>query len=150
MALAVIGEIEAAEDVSQEAFVHAIEKIDDCRDPSRFGAWLRQIVRSHARNHIRYMQVRRTEPLSDELATAAAGSPSDLAERADMARHLLAALRSLTEERREVVLLHDLEGWTHREIAARMGIPEGTVRSHLHLARKDLRKQLGPLREDLT
>jgi hypothetical protein len=38
------------------------------------------------------------------------------------------------------VLLHDLEGWRHREIAEHLGIPSGTVRSHLHFARKSLRR----------
>jgi RNA polymerase sigma-70 factor (ECF subfamily) len=48
----------------------------------------------------------------------------------------------LPEVQREVVLLHDLEGWKHREIAEQMGIPSGTVRSHLHFARKALKKDL--------
>jgi RNA polymerase sigma-70 factor (ECF subfamily) len=45
---------------------------------------------------------------------------------------------------RQIVLLHDLEGWKHREIAERIGIPSGTVRSHLHFARRALREVLGP------
>ena len=45
------------------------------------------------------------------------------------------ALRRLSEVQREIVLLHDLEGWRHREIAEHLGIPSGTVRSHLHFAR---------------
>jgi RNA polymerase sigma-70 factor (ECF subfamily) len=51
-------------------------------------------------------------------------------------------LEGLSEVRREVLLLHDLEGWKHREIAERLGIPDGTVRSHLHFARKHLRDRL--------
>jgi RNA polymerase sigma-70 factor (ECF subfamily) len=43
---------------------------------------------------------------------------------------------------REIVLLHDMEGWKHREIAVRLDIPSGTVRSHLHFARKALRVAL--------
>jgi RNA polymerase sigma-70 factor (ECF subfamily) len=52
------------------------------------------------------------------------------------------ALQDLTEVQREVVLLHDLEGWKHREIAERLDMPSGTVRSHLHYARKRLREVL--------
>ncbi len=54
------------------------------------------------------------------------------------------ALGQLTDVQKEVVLLHDLEGWKHREIAEHLEMPSGTVRSHLHFARKRLRKILGP------
>lgn len=145
LALAVTGDIATAEDACQDAFVYAIERIDDCRDPAKFGAWLRQIVRSHARNHLRYAAVRRTEPLSDSTATGARDSPAAAAELADVRERLLAALSQLSEERREIVLLHDLEGWTHMEIGERLSMPEGTVRSHLHHARRKLRELLGAL-----
>jgi len=56
---------------------------------------------------------------------------------------LLEALSTLAEEQREIVLLHDLEGWTHDEISERIRVPAGTVRSHLHFARRKLRELLG-------
>jgi len=52
-------------------------------------------------------------------------------------------MEELSEVQRESVVLHDLEGWKHREIAERLDLPSGTVRSHLHFARKALRKTLG-------
>ena len=58
----------------------------------------------------------------------------------------LRAARQIKTER-EIVLLHDMEGWKHREIAERLGIPSGTVRSHLHFARKSLRGSLSAARE---
>jgi len=63
--------------------------------------------------------------------------------------HLAEALDALPQIQREIVLLHDLEGWKHREIAERLEIPAGTVRSHLHFARKALREALAesPVRE---
>ena len=143
VALAIIGEIPGAEDVSQDAFIYALERIDDCRDPARFGAWLRQIVRSQAKNYLRHAKVRRTEQLLDDTAPSGTESPVDAAERSDLRMRLLKALSSLAEEQREVVLLHDLEGWTHDEISERMRVPSGTVRSHLHFARKKLRAMLG-------
>ena len=63
-------------------------------------------------------------------------------ERAEFRTLLLAALGELPEPQREVVLLHDLEGWTHEEIAVRLELPAGTVRSHLHHARRRLRRSL--------
>jgi RNA polymerase sigma-70 factor (ECF subfamily) len=56
---------------------------------------------------------------------------------------LRAALARLPETHREIVLLHDLEGWKHVEIAERLDLPPGTVRSHLHHARRRLREILG-------
>ena len=143
VALAIVGEVSGAEDVAQEAFVHAIDRIDDCRDPERFGSWLRQIVRRRARNHLRHQGVRRTIGLHPDAAVYTGDAPDDAAERADLRSRLLAALGQLPEERREVVLLHDLEGWTHKDIAERMNLPPGTVRSHLHYARRRLRELLG-------
>jgi RNA polymerase sigma-70 factor (ECF subfamily) len=142
VALAVTGSEADAEDACQDAFVTAIERIDDCRDPARFGKWLLQIVRNRSRNLIRVPAVRRAVAL-DETAPSAGASPVVELERGEIRERLLAALAEIPEQHREVVLLHDLEGWKHREIADRLGLPEGTVRSHLHHARRKLRQLLG-------
>ena len=137
-----------ADDVCQDAFVTAIQRIDDCREPERFSAWLMQIVRNRARNHLRHAAVRAAAPLEDVAALAApAASPAWAAEQARLRARLLLALGELGEERREVVLLHDLEGWTHAEIAERLELPSGTVRSPLHHARRRLRQLLRAERE---
>lgn len=148
IALAVTRDTEMAADVCQDAFVYAIERIDDCRDESKFAAWLRQIVRSHARNHLRRERIRTAEPLVESVAGSGLYSPAVAAERGELKQKMLAALDKLSEEKREVVLLHDLEGWTHADIAERMGLPAGTVRSHLHFARRALRELLRDYRED--
>jgi RNA polymerase sigma-70 factor (ECF subfamily) len=142
VALAVTGTEPDAEDVCQEAFVVAIERIDECREPERFAGWLLQIVRNRARNHVRRESVRRTLPL--DPGTPGTGiSPAEATEQDELRRRLQAALARLPEQYREVVLLHDLEGWTHREMAERLGLPAGTVRSHLHHARRLMRELLG-------
>jgi RNA polymerase sigma-70 factor (ECF subfamily) len=141
-ALSIVGELAGAEDVTQDAFVYAIERIDDCRHPERFGAWLLQIVRSRSRNHVRDRRADRVGPLDGASLPSGGVSPAREAERSELRERLLAALSQLSESRREVVLLHDLEGWTHREIAERLDLPTGTVRSHLHHARRALRELL--------
>lgn len=142
VALSIVGDIPGAEDVTQDAFVYAIERIDECRHPDRFGAWLLQIVRSRSRNAVRDRKPGRVVPLDNVDPASGGASPARDAERSDLRERLLRALRELPEDRREVVLLHDLEGWTHREIAERMDLPQGTVRSHLHHARRRLRELL--------
>jgi RNA polymerase sigma-70 factor (ECF subfamily) len=131
-----------AEDVCQDAFIAALERLATLRDPDRFGPWLLEIVRNRALNLLRKRRVRSEEPI--ELAPDRGGGPDpgrDL-ERSALRQDLLEALAVLDETRREVALLHDVEGWRHAEIAERLGMPEGTVRYHLHEARRTLRERL--------
>lgn len=141
VALSVTGSQEDAEDVAQEAFLVALKRLDDCRDPTRFGGWFLTIVRNRARNLLRRERLRRGEELTPGLTPGRGGPEEDL-KRLEIREKLEMGLAGLSEIRREVLLLHDLEGWKHREIAERLGIPDGTVRSHLHFARRHLRNEL--------
>jgi RNA polymerase sigma-70 factor (ECF subfamily) len=148
VALSVVGELAAAEDVAQDAFVYAMDRIDDCRKPDRFGGWLLQIVRNRSLNHVRDRKADRHVPLDSAPFPSPEPSPQRDLARSRLRDRLLTALGQIRPDRREVVLLHDLEGWTHREIAERMDLPPGTVRSHLHHARRELRVILGDQREE--
>ena len=148
VALSVIGEVAGAEDVCQDAFIYAISRIDDCRDPERFAGWLLQIVRNRSRNFVRDKRSDRMVDVATVPLEMEDPGPSRNAELAELRGRLLEALATLPEPRREVVLLHDLEGWTHREIAERLDLPEGTVRSHLHHARRALRDFLQTMEQD--
>lgn len=142
VALARTGSAHDAEDVCQDAFIAALERLGTLRDPDRFGAWLLEIVRNRALSLLRTRRVRSEEPLDEAVARGGGGDPLRDTERALLRNDLLDALGTLDETRREVALLHDLEGWRHAEIAERLGMPEGTVRYHLHEARKTLRQRL--------
>jgi len=143
VALAELGDPRDAEDAMQDSFIRALERLDDCRDPAAFGAWLRRIVRNRARSVGRRERVRRTEPLEGVAARQSASDPERDLSRAQLRRRLEAALAALTPVQRAVVLMHDLEGYRHREIAAELELAEGTVRSHLFFARRALREALG-------
>jgi RNA polymerase sigma-70 factor, ECF subfamily len=132
-----------AEDVCQDAFITALERLDGCRDPARFQAWLLQIVRNRARDVRRRQQVRLAQPLEVARRTADAADPALDFERLTLRERLLAALAELPDVQRQVVLMYDLEGWPHREIAEQLELKEGTVRSHLFHARRALRALLG-------
>ncbi len=138
-----LGSAQDAEDVAQEAFLVALERLEDCRDPDRFGGWFLTIVRNRARNLLRRESLRRGEELSPEISPGR-GGPAEDYKQLEIRERLEKGLEGLSEIRKEVLLLHDLEGWKHREIGERLGIPDGTVRSHLHFARKHLRVRLGP------
>ncbi len=139
VSLSVTGRHVDAEDAAQEAFMVALARLDDCRTPDRFAGWLMTIVRNRARNLVRREVLRDTDVVP-ETAAARGRTPEREAEHTELRERLAAALGRLPEVQREIVLLHDLEGWRHREIAERLGIPSGTVRSHLHFARKSLRQ----------
>jgi RNA polymerase sigma-70 factor (ECF subfamily) len=104
------------------------------------------IVRNRSRNLVRRETLRVADAIPDS-APAGGLSPLGTAEQSDLQARLLEALSGLNDVQREIVLLHDMEGWKHREIAERLGIPSGTVRSHLHFARKALRNSLSGVQE---
>jgi RNA polymerase sigma-70 factor (ECF subfamily) len=125
VALARLGNRADAEDVCQDAFVRCLARLDDCREPEKFGAWLLRIVRNLAHNRGDYLRVRSTEPL-DAHAMVPSVEPADA-----------------KVHQSEVVLLHDLEGWRHAEIAVQLELSEPMSRRHLSDARRRLRTLLG-------
>jgi len=139
VALGVLGRPADAEDVAQDAFVVALERIHTCRHPERFAGWLLQIVRNRALNRL---EARRRRDVGAERDPPQVASAT-LATPAGMERRLVQALDELSGTQREVVLLHDLEEWTHAEIADALGISEGMSRQHLFQARRVLRARLG-------
>jgi len=129
VARAVLGNPEDADDAAQDAMLSALVKLDQY-DPRRpFGPWLLRIVSNAATDRRRRRTVRRVEPLDPGLA---AGGP----------------LAELPERRRVAVVLFDVEGYSHAEIAAVLGIPEGTVRSEVFHARRRLRALLVDWKEE--
>ena len=141
VALSVVGRHEDAEDAAQEAFLVALDRLEECRSPDRFAGWLMTIVRNRSKNLIRRESLRETEQVPPG-AHSRAPTPDRVTETRELRRLLERALAELPEVQRQIVMLHDLEGWKHREIAERLELPSGTVRSHLHFARKALRKAL--------
>ena len=142
VALGVLGSAMDAEDACQDAFMRALQRLDEIRKPERFAAWLLQIVRNRARNILSYRRVRAAQPL-ETVSAAGSENPGDDTARAELRDRLEAALRELSEVQRQVVLLHDLDGWKHREIAIVLEISEGMSRQHLFHARRILRERLG-------
>ena len=143
VALGVLGNRQDAEDVVQDAFVKAIDRLEDCREPAKFVQWMLVIVRNRALSHRTYRKIRETSELLPEIAEAD-DSPFVDAARSELADTLQSALATLSKVQREIVLLHDMDGWTHKDIADSHGITEVRSRQHLFVARKLLRERLGP------
>jgi len=137
VALAIVGRTHEAEDIAQDALATAFEQLDTCRDPERFGAWLMQIVRNRARNALSQRNVRERDVIEPE-STVLNPRP----EATGLRERLVAALAELHPIEREVVLLYDLEGWSHTEIAAALELSEVNSRQRLFQARQKLRARL--------
>jgi RNA polymerase sigma-70 factor (ECF subfamily) len=142
VARAIVLSHEDAEDAVQEGFLHAFRALDRFRSDQPFGAWLNRIVANAALDLVRRRKVRD----ADELPETVALPFRDPGESDELRRRLGDALTHLTERQRAVIVLHDVEGYTHGEIGSMLGIPEGTARSDLHHARAALRRLLKNMR----
>jgi len=136
-----IGSVDDAEDLLQEVFLQAHRKLSGFRGDSALGTWLYRLTMNHCLDHLRARQVRMnraTESLDEEGAeepTAPAPVVHAVVSRLDLER----AIKMLPDGARAAFLLHDVEGFEHREIAQILGISEGTSKSQVHKARMKLR-----------
>lgn len=121
------------EDLVQDVFMLAMERLSSLHDPTAFGAWLATIARNRAADHWR-----RT-PVHVELPEHLSAEPRDRTE----ALAALAAIRAMPEAYRETLALRLVEGMTGPEIAVCTGLTEGSVRVNLHRGMKALRERLG-------
>jgi RNA polymerase sigma-70 factor, ECF subfamily len=137
VAYRVVGHREDAEDLVQEAFMAAHQYLDSFEMGRPFGPWLIRIVLNRGSNLRRSRTRRSTEPEVDGVSDA----PSALleSERSDTGKILQEALATLPERQRMIVTLFDVDGLTSTEIGEMMDLAPGTVRWHLHEARRHLR-----------
>lgn len=138
-----------AEDLAQEAFARAFARLGSYDPQRRFAAWFLQIVRNVTIDHLRRNRLNTVSLNQLEDAGyrgppsgAADASPYRRAERGQLAGAVDRALRRLRPEYREVVVLRYQEGLTNIEIAEILAVPAGTVKTHLHRARKELASML--------
>ena len=147
VARAVLGDPDDADDAAQDAFLSALVKLGQYDRRRPFGPWLMRIVANAATDRRRRRSVRRTDQLDPGLAGGGPRPDTD-AERSALGARLRSALDTLTPRRQLAVVLFDVEGYAHGEIAQILGIPEGTVRSEVFHARRQLRAQLQDWKEE--
>ena len=136
-----VGSAEDAEDLVQEVFLQAHRKLAGFRGESTLGTWLYRLTMNHCLDHLRGRQAkmsRATESLDDEDA-AEPMAPAPAVPPAISRMDLEKAIAALPPGSRAAFLLHDVEGFEHREIAAILGVSEGTSKSQVHKARLKLR-----------
>ena len=135
------GDAALAEDMLQEAFVRAWQKLHSFRGESRFGTWLHRLSANVALSdrRTRLRRVQREVSLDETVERTAIGERDVFA---DKRMDLEKAIARLPERARSVLVLYDIEGYRHKEIAEITGMAVGSSKAQLHRARKLLREEL--------
>ena len=129
-----------AEEATQQAFINAWRRLETFSG-DHFAAWLKKIAVNAVLSEARSRGRRQEDAMDDVEQAAAAESPRPVAV-PDHGLDLESAIKILPERARTVFVLHDIEGYRHREIAEMIGVAEGTSKAQLHRARKTLREVL--------
>lgn len=134
------GDEEMARDLTQDTFIRVFDKLSTFRGDSAFATWIHRIAVTVTLNGLR--KERRLRRGADDLDVATdLPAPVDNVD-PDLRAKLRAAIEALPPGARASVILHDVEGYTHAEIGAMLGIAEGTSKARLFDARNKLRKAL--------
>jgi len=147
-ARALVENWDSAEDLVQEAFLHAARGLKGLREGSKFGAWLHVILtRLAARHHAAVSGNAKTRVLSLSDSTFIANLPASQEDDAtgELRLRVRASLGELARQSREVLELFYLDGFTHAEIAGRLHLPIGTVKRRLHDSKRRFRKEWGKM-----
>jgi RNA polymerase sigma-70 factor (ECF subfamily) len=146
LAVRLVADRELAADVAQEALVRAWRALPGFRGDAKFSTWLHRITVNTAWSTRRRWRRHDTEPMDVALETQAADglAPEDAGIGAGVRGRLIGALNELSPALRSVVVLKDVYGWSHTEIADQLGISVTAAKVRLHRGRKRLRDILAP------
>jgi len=140
------GDGDLARELTQETFIRAFAQLGRFRGDSALSTWLHRVTISVVSNAMRKVKRFRTREVDlDEAMTVAVesgGADPDLRDK------LYRAIDELPEIYRVTLVLHDVEGYTHEEIANVLGVAEGTCKSRLSVARAQLREKLAPFAKE--
>ncbi|NIR49629.1 sigma-70 family RNA polymerase sigma factor [candidate division KSB1 bacterium] len=138
--------MQEAEDISQKVFLRVFRNIDSFRGDAAFSSWIYRIAVNICINHFRKVK-KHKETISTELSklqnpdALLAGGEN---ETFNLKPYLETAICALPQGYRMVFFLHDVQGYNHKEIAKMLSIADGTSKSQLHKARKELKGMLEP------
>ena len=137
----IAGDDDLAQDYAQEAWIRAIRALPTFRGDARFSTWLHRIAVNAALQALRKSETRtkREGPVPDHVPVAPSGDDALLQQRLER------ALDDLPHGMRRVLILHDVEGYTHEEIGDTLGVTSGTSKSQLFKARAKMREMLTAL-----
>ncbi len=140
------GKHDEAEDLSQEIFLKVFRSLDKFNRDADFSTWLSSVARNYCIDHYRAMRREKEVVVEDlvamDLAPAASGNPHRALEDRDRRSFLRRGLELLPDKLKEAVILRDLQGLSYQEMADRLRLPEGTVKSRINRGREELARLL--------
>ena len=147
-----VGRHDEAEDLTQDVFLKLFRSLRTFDRRANFSTWLISVSRNLCIDHYRSMRREHDVVAHDVDASAVAtasstDSPLVALERRDRVSLLRAALDRLTPSLRTAVMLRDIQELSYQEIAERLGVPEGTVKSRINRGRTELARQIARLRQ---
>ena len=145
LAYRMTGDDELAQDVTQETFIRAFRQLGTFAGRSALATWLHSITVSVALNGLR--RAKRVAARETSLDDAGPIHEPDRRAEPDLAARLRDSIAALPRGYRTVFVMHDVEGYTHEEIGAALGIESGTSKAQLSRARAKLREALRPFRD---
>jgi RNA polymerase sigma-70 factor (ECF subfamily) len=149
--LRLCGDRDLAADVAQEVWIQIFRALPSYRGDSQFGTWAHRIAVNRTLNALRKVRrIAKVEIDVEDDTAAAPDNPEAETERGIVAESIDQAVRQLSPGARTVFLLHDVEGYTHEEIAQELGITTGGSKSQLFKARAKLRRLLAHLSEGFS
>ena len=143
LAYRMTGDATWAEDLTQDTFIRAFDRLAGFRGEVAFAGWLHRVATSVILTGLRKRKkVQSVESVRDDLDWAAGSGPTT---DPDLRRSIDRAVAGLDDNHRLVFVMHDMEGYTHQEIATAVDAPVGTIKARLSRARQKLRDALnGP------
>jgi RNA polymerase sigma-70 factor (ECF subfamily) len=140
------GKHDEAEDLTQEIFLKVFRSLDKFNRDADFGTWLSSVGRNYCIDHYRASrrekEVLVEDALAYDLAPASSGNPYRALEDQDRQSLVRRGLSLLPNKLREAVILRDLQGLSYQEMASRLALPEGTVKSRINRGREELARLL--------
>jgi RNA polymerase sigma-70 factor, ECF subfamily len=144
LAFRLSGDAEKAREFTQDTFIRAFSRLSQFRGDAALSTWLHRIVvtivSNARRSEIRFGREVELEEAHAVEAYATGPEP-------DLKECIARAVERLSEVYRTTLIMHDIEGYTHAEIAGILGVPEGTSKSRLSAARAQLREELAAFKE---
>ncbi len=138
------GDADKAREFTQDAFIRAFSRLSQFRGDAAFSTWLHRIVVTVVSNARRSELRFGREVALDEANLIEASAPEA---EPDLKESIARAVENLSDTYRTTLIMHDIEGYTHAEIASILGVPEGTCKSRLSAARAQLREELAAFKE---
>src|SRR5512143_3857120 len=140
------GKHDEAEDLSQEIFLKVFRSLDKFNRDADFSTWLSSVARNYCIDRYRASKREREVVVEDllafDLAPASSGNPYRALEDQDRRSLVRRGLELLPGKLREAVILRDLQGLSYQEMAVRLALPEGTVKSRINRGREELARLL--------